>query len=271
MLGHEPTWRDQWRHFFAFASCTLDRIFLLSENASKASTSTFIGPKTVRALVARHPGCLLFVAHFGSAESLRVIGVNKRGLPLSILLDRNHGRMLTELLEQVNPQLARQRHRRIGTRTEARAEPEGGARGRPHGRHHGRPRARHRSLGRSRLPRRPARLPVGPWQLAQRIEGAGDPGLRLLSRRQSLRRALRAVRRIDHAAARESRRRDQATRAALREAARVLRASRAVQLVQLLRLLADDADLRIAIRARTACQSDAHERTRHLRHDAAAR
>jgi predicted LPLAT superfamily acyltransferase len=29
-LAREPAWRDQWRHFFAFASCTLDRIFLLS-------------------------------------------------------------------------------------------------------------------------------------------------------------------------------------------------------------------------------------------------
>jgi predicted LPLAT superfamily acyltransferase len=104
-LGHEPKWRDYWRHFFAFASCTLDRIFMLSDKTAALDIAVH-RPEQVRALVARHPGCLLFVAHFGSAESLRVIGVNKRGLPLSILLDRNHGRMLTELLEQVNPQLA---------------------------------------------------------------------------------------------------------------------------------------------------------------------
>jgi predicted LPLAT superfamily acyltransferase len=104
-LGHEPTWRDQWRHFFAFASCTLDRIFMLAERFDGIDIDVH-RPENVRALVARHPGCLLFVAHFGSAESLRVMGVNKRGLPLSILLDRNHGRMLTELFERVNPQLA---------------------------------------------------------------------------------------------------------------------------------------------------------------------
>jgi len=104
-LGHEPSWRDQWRHFFAFASCTLDRIFLLAEKLTGIDIDIH-RPEPVRALVAKNPGCLLFVAHFGSAEALRVIAVNKRGLPLSILLDRNHGRMLTELLEQVNPILA---------------------------------------------------------------------------------------------------------------------------------------------------------------------
>lgn len=104
-LGHEPKLRDQWRHFFAFASCTLDRILFLSDRFD-AMTIDVQRPEAVRALVARHPGCLLFVAHFGSAEALRVMGIHKRGLPLSILLDRNHGRMLTELLEEVNPTLA---------------------------------------------------------------------------------------------------------------------------------------------------------------------
>ena len=104
-LGHEPSWHDQWRHFFAFASCTLDRIFMLGERFEGIDIAVH-RHETVRALVARNPSCLLFVAHFGSAESLRVMGVSKRGLPLSILLDRNHGRMLTQLLEHVNPQLA---------------------------------------------------------------------------------------------------------------------------------------------------------------------
>jgi predicted LPLAT superfamily acyltransferase len=105
-FGHEPTLRDQWRHFFAFASCTLDRILFLSDRFGSIDVEVD-RPEAVRSIVARQPGCLLFVAHFGSAESLRVIAINKRGLPLSILLDRNHGRMLTELLEQVNPELAR--------------------------------------------------------------------------------------------------------------------------------------------------------------------
>lgn len=105
VLGRPATWRDEWRHFFAFASCTLDRIYLLADRLKGIDIDVH-RPEEVRALVARHPGCLLFVAHFGSAEVLRDIAINRRGLPLSILLDREVGRMLTQLLEQLNPELA---------------------------------------------------------------------------------------------------------------------------------------------------------------------
>lgn len=106
VLGRDPRWRELWRHFFTFASCTLDRIFLLSKRHQSIEVDVD-RPEEVRAVVADKPGCLLFVAHFGSAEALRLIAVDRRGLPLSILLDRNHGRMLTELLDELNPELAR--------------------------------------------------------------------------------------------------------------------------------------------------------------------
>jgi predicted LPLAT superfamily acyltransferase len=106
VLPRKAGWRDLWRHFFSFASCTLDRIFLLSRRHGSLAVEVD-RPEEVRAAVARKTGCLLFVAHFGSAEALRHIAVDRRGLPLSILLDRKHGRMLTELLETLNPELAR--------------------------------------------------------------------------------------------------------------------------------------------------------------------
>jgi predicted LPLAT superfamily acyltransferase len=105
-LGRNPRWRDLWKHFFTFASCTLDRIFLLSHRQQSIEIDVD-RPDDVQRVVANKPGCLLFVAHFGSAESLRLMGIDRRGLPLSILLDRNHGRMLTELLDELNPELAR--------------------------------------------------------------------------------------------------------------------------------------------------------------------
>lgn len=104
VLPRKPGRRDQWRHLFAFASCTLDRIFLLSDRHAELDVEVD-RPEEVRAAVARGKGCLLFVAHFGSAESLRLIG-RQRQLPLSILLDRQHGRMLMQLLERLNPELA---------------------------------------------------------------------------------------------------------------------------------------------------------------------
>jgi predicted LPLAT superfamily acyltransferase len=105
-LGRNPRWSDLWKHFFAFASCTLDRIFLLSGRHQSLEVDVE-RPEEVNAVVASRSGCLLFVAHFGSAESLRLMAVDRRALPLSILLDRNHGRMLTELLDELNPELAK--------------------------------------------------------------------------------------------------------------------------------------------------------------------
>jgi predicted LPLAT superfamily acyltransferase len=168
-LAREPHWRDQWRHFFAFASCTLDRIFILSKRYSDLDV-TVDRPEEVRAAVARGKGCLLFVAHFGSAESLRLIAVDQRQLPLSILLDRQHGRMLMRLLEQLNPELA-------GSIIDASERgpllvlnlKEALQAGRMVGIMADRALATDRSVDVDILGGR-ARLPVGPWQLAHALQ-----------------------------------------------------------------------------------------------------
>ncbi|HEY8540409.1 MAG TPA: hypothetical protein VIL28_16215, partial [Steroidobacteraceae bacterium] len=124
----------------------------------------------VRATVARQPGCLLFVAHFGSAEALRVTAIKKRGLPLSILLDRNHGRMLTQLLEQVNPGLARsvidasERGPNLVLKLKEALEE-----GRMVGIMADRALPTERSVEVEFLGGK-ARLPVGPWQLAHALQ-----------------------------------------------------------------------------------------------------
>jgi predicted LPLAT superfamily acyltransferase len=168
VLGRSPGWRDLWRHFFAFASCTLDRIFLLAKRHESIKVDVD-RPEDVRAAVARKTGCLLFVAHFGSAESLRLIAVDQRGLPLSILLDRKHGRMLTELLEELNPDLARsiidasQRGPQLVLTLKEAVEA-----GRMLGIMVDRALASDRTVTVDFLGA-PARFPVGPWQMAHAL------------------------------------------------------------------------------------------------------
>jgi predicted LPLAT superfamily acyltransferase len=121
-LNRMPTWIDHWRHFFAFANCTLDRVFLLAHNFSgirvTANRSAGVLP-----IAASGRGCLLIVAHFGSTEVLRFaprsteqpapIGVvanhvtaRATHVKTTILLDRQHGRMLMQFLEKLNPEMA---------------------------------------------------------------------------------------------------------------------------------------------------------------------
>jgi predicted LPLAT superfamily acyltransferase len=169
VLDRPPGWRDLWRHFFGFASCTLDRIFFLSKRHEDIDVDVD-RPEEVRAAVARQTGCLLFVAHFGSAESLRLIAVDQRRLPLSILLDRAHGRMLTELLERLNPELAgsiidaSQRGPQLVLTLKEAIEA-----GRMVGIMADRALATDRAVLVDFLGGR-ARLPVGPWQLAHALQ-----------------------------------------------------------------------------------------------------
>ena len=103
-LDREPKFFDVWRHFLAFASCSVDRIFFLTGRHHAFDVAVH-RPDNVLAISNRGQGCLLVLAHFGSFEALRLAG-DRRSLPITILLDRQIGAMLTSLFEKLNPDFA---------------------------------------------------------------------------------------------------------------------------------------------------------------------
>jgi predicted LPLAT superfamily acyltransferase len=103
VLPAPPTFRDVLRHVFTFASVSLDRVFFLT--GSHAFNVTAHGDAPVAAL-ARAGGTLLFVAHFGSFEVMRIGAVRQWRLPLRIVLDGNVGRNFMTALAELNPALA---------------------------------------------------------------------------------------------------------------------------------------------------------------------
>jgi predicted LPLAT superfamily acyltransferase len=92
-----------WRNFFAFGNCAVDRIFILAGRENEVNITVRSMPQAIESQ--RNKGCVLVGSHFGSFESMRVVGA-RRGLPFSILLDRQIGRMLTSLFESLNPGFA---------------------------------------------------------------------------------------------------------------------------------------------------------------------
>lgn len=100
-LPRKPTLRDVARHIYTFAAVILDRfVFLLGRadqmeirmhRTAEEEHGTYHGPR----------GSLLFVSHLGSFESLRTLAHNR--MPMKILLDRGQARVLTSLLETLNP------------------------------------------------------------------------------------------------------------------------------------------------------------------------
>ncbi len=103
VLPHPPRLRDVLRHVFAFASISLDRVFLLTGGHAFRIDGIY-GPGTLE--TARARGTLLFLAHFGSFEVMRVGAVDRHNLPLRIVLDANIGRRFMSALGELNPEIA---------------------------------------------------------------------------------------------------------------------------------------------------------------------
>ncbi|MDB5969853.1 MAG: hypothetical protein JWQ90_2303 [Hydrocarboniphaga sp.] len=104
VFGHEPNWRDQARHFFSFASCALDRVFLLSGGRDQLAVEEHRHGPILE--IAREGGCILLVSHIGSFEALRINGTQDHRLSVRVLMDRAHNPMVTQMLEALNPDLA---------------------------------------------------------------------------------------------------------------------------------------------------------------------
>ena len=105
VLGREPRLGEILRHFYDFATCTVDRLLILSGRAQQLRVRTQL-PAEVEQVVRGGAGCLMLVSHVGSFEVLRQLGEGGHDIPLRILLDRSQGPLLTGLLERLNPHFA---------------------------------------------------------------------------------------------------------------------------------------------------------------------
>lgn len=105
VLPRRPGLLDVARHFHAFAACAVDRLLILCGRAQSLEVSlTRLNDPLAAARSGR--GCLMLVAHIGNFEILRALGDSTHRLPMRVLLDRQHGRIFTELLERLNPGFA---------------------------------------------------------------------------------------------------------------------------------------------------------------------
>ena len=109
VLARRVTLGDVAKHFYYFAACSLDRVYLLAGRHRGIEVDVhrpevvFDALRTGPAQTTR--GALLLVAHFGSFEVLRTLGQRQHRLEISLLMDRAHGRMLMALLEKLDPSL----------------------------------------------------------------------------------------------------------------------------------------------------------------------
>jgi predicted LPLAT superfamily acyltransferase len=101
-LGRRPAIADVFRHFLTFASCVLDRVFLLNDQADQFDIRIH-GEEIIREVQQRGGGCLLFGAHFGSFEVARTIGRHQRGLQIALVMYEENARKIRAALAAINP------------------------------------------------------------------------------------------------------------------------------------------------------------------------
>lgn len=103
-LGRQPRLADIFSHYLTFASCLLDRVFLLNEQSERFDIRVH-GEDIPREIERRGGGCLLFGAHFGSFEVARAVGRRRSTLPISLLMYEENAKKIRAALAAVNPRL----------------------------------------------------------------------------------------------------------------------------------------------------------------------
>jgi predicted LPLAT superfamily acyltransferase len=104
VLGRKPRLGDIFLHFLTFASCILDRVFLLNEQLGAFDIRVH-NEEVVQEIERRGGGCILVGAHLGSFEAARVIGRVKRDLPISLLMYEENAKKIRAALTAINPRL----------------------------------------------------------------------------------------------------------------------------------------------------------------------
>lgn len=105
VLPHPVKLRHIFKHFFTFARVSIDRLYILS-GKTQAIKAQYIGREVVDPIMKSTNGALVFVAHLGSMELLRVSGNEYTNNAVSVLMDRNHNQRVMEILEKLDPELA---------------------------------------------------------------------------------------------------------------------------------------------------------------------
>jgi predicted LPLAT superfamily acyltransferase len=104
-LGRPPGWRELFRHYYAFASTILDRVYFLRGRFDLFDVR-FDGLDVLDRELAKGRGCVLLGAHLGSFEAVRAMGMLGRQLDIRVLMDEQNAPLIRGLTQTLNPMMA---------------------------------------------------------------------------------------------------------------------------------------------------------------------
>jgi predicted LPLAT superfamily acyltransferase len=105
VFGRPARLHEVYRHFLAFSTVTLDRLYLMADRFARFDVRV-IGIDQLDAALDEKRGTVLLSAHLGSFDALRVLSSRSPDVPIRILLDVGQNAGLSDLLNALNPALA---------------------------------------------------------------------------------------------------------------------------------------------------------------------
>lgn len=102
VLGRAPSWRERYRHVHHFASTILDRVYLLQGRFDLFDMQLH-GTEHFERAMEQRKGVFLVGAHLGSFEAMRVLGQDRRGLQVAMLMYEQNARMINDTLRAIAP------------------------------------------------------------------------------------------------------------------------------------------------------------------------
>lgn len=105
VLRRAARFSDLFRHYHTFACCILDRVYLLNDRADLFDLKIY-GEDVLFDIAEEGTGCMLFGAHLGSFEVLRLIGRRRTDLRVSVVMYEDNARKINSVLNAINPALA---------------------------------------------------------------------------------------------------------------------------------------------------------------------
>ncbi len=105
VFGRPAGWGELFRHYRAFASTILDRVYLLRGQFDLFDIR-FHGLDVLDRELAKGRGCVLLGAHLGSFEAVRAMGLLGRQLDIRVLMDEQNAPLIRELTQTLNPTMA---------------------------------------------------------------------------------------------------------------------------------------------------------------------
>lgn len=104
-LGRSVSWHDLIRHFHAFSSTILDRVYFLRGQFDLFEIQMH-GLDALDRELAKGRGCVLLGSHLGSFEVLRAVGLSRQHIEIRVLMDEQNAPLIRDAIQELNPAAA---------------------------------------------------------------------------------------------------------------------------------------------------------------------